>query len=161
MSDSDRAALARAIETYIGPDSRDPEMATADQVKQAVLNVKIKMLELDQDETDPLEVVVEMEHYCSGDGNCSLWFFRKTPRGYRLLIDTIGEGFTIQPSATNGFRDLVVNMHSSATEQWLKVYRYARGRYWRAASYDANWAPLGKDGQVHELKEPRITPKPN
>lgn len=161
MPDSDRAALAKAMEAYIGPpDGRDPEMATEDQVKTAVLNASVKILALNQGEKAPSEVVVQIGHYCSADGNCSMWFFRKTPTGYKLLIDSIGESFTVQKTTTNGFQDLVVAMHSSAIEMWLKVYRYARGRYWRAASYDADWAPLGKDGQVHQLKEPRITPNP-
>ena len=101
--------------------------------------------------------MAQIRQFCSPDGNCSLWFFQRTPHGYRLLLDAIGEGFTIQKTTTNGFEDLVVNMHSSSTEQWLKVYRYARSRYWRVACYDANWAPL-ENGVVHELKEPRITP---
>jgi hypothetical protein len=34
MSDADRAALAKAIEAYIGPpDSQDPEIASEDQVE--------------------------------------------------------------------------------------------------------------------------------
>jgi hypothetical protein len=153
---SERAALTKAIEAYIGPpDSRDPEMASEDQVRQAVLNANIKMIRLNQDEEQPPEVVAQIQHFCSPTGNCSLWFFRRTSHGYRLLLDAIGQGFTVQKTTTNGFRDLVVNMHSSATDQWLKIYRYARGRYWRVDCYDADWAPL-ENGVVHQLKEPRI-----
>ncbi len=161
MPDSDRAALAKAIEGYIGPpDGRDPEMATEDQVKTAVLNASVKILALNEDEKAPLEVVAEIQHYCSPTGNCSMWFFRKTPQGYKLLIDSIGQDFTVEKTSTNGFRDLVVAMHSSAFEKWLKVYRYAHGRYWRAACYDWDTQVLGSDGEVHQLNEPRITPTP-
>lgn len=157
---SERAALAKAIEAQIGPvNPRDPKMASNAQVKQAVLNANIEMIRLGQDGKEPLQVVAQVQHLCSPTGNCQLWFFRRTPHGYRLLLDAIGQGFTVQKTAANGFWDLVVNMHSSATDQWLKVYRYARGRYWRVACYDADWAPL-ENGVIHQLDEPRITPSP-
>jgi hypothetical protein len=157
---SKRAALANAIETQIGlPNPHDPELASEDQVRQAVLNANIKVIGLNQDEKEPLEVVAQVQHFCSPTGNCSLWFFRWTPDGYRLLLAADGEGFIIQKTAASGFRDLVVNMHSSATDQWLEVYRYARGLYWRVACYDADWAPV-ENGVGHQLKEPRITPSP-
>jgi len=154
----ERAELTKVIENrVVPPDPHDPEMGSEDQVRHAVLNANIRMVSLNQDEKEPLEVVVQIQHYCSPDGNCTLWFFRRTPHGYRLLLDAIGQGFTVQKTVTNGFNDLVVNMHSSATDQWLKVYRYASGRYWRVACYDADWAPP-ENGVVHQLKEPRITP---
>lgn len=157
---SERAALAKAIEAQSGAsDPHDPEMASEGQVRQVVLNANIKMISLSQDETEPPEVVAQVQHFCSPTGNCSLWFFRRTSHGYRLLLDAIGQGFTVQKTTTNGFSDLVVNMHSSATDQRLKVYRYARGRYRRVACYDADWAPL-ENGAVHQLKEPRTTPSP-
>lgn len=158
VTPSERAALAKAIEAQIGsPDPHDPEMASEDQVKQAVLNANIRIIRLSQDEREPREVVALVQHSCSPTGNCLLWFFRKTSDGYGLLLETIGEGFTMQQTPANGFKDLVVNMHSSATDQWLKVYRYAGGSYGPVACYDADWAPL-ENGVVHQLKEPRITP---
>jgi hypothetical protein len=157
---SERAALAKAIEAQSGPPDRyDPEMASEDRVRQAVLNANVKMISLSQDEKEPVEVVAQIQHLCSADGNCTLWFFRRTSDGYGLLLNAIGDGFTVEKTSTNGFMDLVVNMHGSATDQWLKVYRYSRGRYWRVACYDANWAPL-ENGVIHQLKEPRITPSP-
>lgn len=157
---SEKAELGKAIEAQIGPpDPHDPQMASADQLRQAVLNANIEAISLSQDEREPAEVVAQIQHFCSPTGNCSLWFFRRAPQGYQLLLDATGQGFTVQKTASNGFSDLVVNMHSSATDQWLKVYRYARGRYRRVACYDANWAPL-ENGVVHQLKEPRIMPSP-
>ncbi|MGB7024476.1 MAG: hypothetical protein WBD73_11820 [Candidatus Acidiferrales bacterium] len=158
MNGADKAALAKAIELQIGPpDPRDPAMSSEDQVRQAVMNANIRMIGLNQDEKKPSEVVAQVRNFCSPTGNCTLWFFRKTSHGYELLLDAIGQSFIIQGTATNGFSDLVVNMRSSATDRWLKVYRYARGRYWRVACYDAHSAPL-ENGVVHQPKEPRISP---
>ena len=157
IAESERTVLAEAIEAQFAPNPYDPEMASEVQVKRAALNANITMIRLSQDEKESPEIVASVERFCSADGNCPLRFLRRTARGYRLLLDATGEGFTVQKTATNGFSDLVVNMHSSATDQWLKVYRYSQGRYRRVACYDANWAPL-ENGEVHELKEPRITP---
>lgn len=141
LADSERAALAKAITAQVGPPDRyDPEMASEDQVRRAVLSADVSVIRLNQRETKPLEVVAQVQHFCSPTGNCTLWFFRRSPRGYKLLLEAIGQGFAIQDTSTNGFFDLVVDMHSSATEQWLKAYRYAHGRYWRVACYDADRA---------------------
>jgi hypothetical protein len=151
---AERLSLATAIGAQIGPPSpRTPYIAAE------VLNANVKSIRLSEDEKEPPQVVAQVQHLCSPTGNCSLWFFRRTSHGYTLLLDAIGQGFTVQKTATNGFRDLVVNIHGSATDQGLKVYRYARGRYWRAACYDAEWAPL-ENGVVHRLNEPRITVSP-
>lgn len=158
VSEADRAALMKTIEDYVGPpDPKDPELDSEDRVRLAVQSAAVKVVRLSQDEKEPTEVVVTIRQFCSeGGGNCPLSFLRRTPHGYKLLLDAIGQGFALQKTTTNGFSDLVVNMHSSATNQWLKVYRYARGRYWRSACYNADWAPL-ENGIVHQLKEPRIT----
>ena len=159
VSEADRAALLKTIEAYVGPpDPKEPDLDSADRVRLAIQSAAVKIVRLNQDEKEPPEAVVTIRQFCSGGGgNCPLSFLRRTPHGYKLLLDAIGQGFTVQQTTTNGFNDLVVNMHSSATDQWLKVYRYARGRYWRSACYDADWAPL-ENGIVHQLKEPRITP---
>ncbi len=155
MSKPEKAALAKAIEAQIRPGMWALGIKSENQLVQAALNASVEMINLNQGGAP--EVVAQVQGFCSVDGNCDLWFFQRTPRGYKLLIDAIGQSFTVQKTSTNGFWDIVVAMHGSATDQWLKVYRYARGRYWRSACYDADWAPL-ENGIVHQLKEPRITP---
>ena len=103
------------------------------------------------------EVIAQAVLGCSPTGNCSLWIFRKTDKGYALILDSFGQTFTVQHTRTNGFADIVVAMHGSATESTLKVYRYDRGRYRRADCYEADWSVLEGD-TVRELNEPRITP---
>jgi hypothetical protein len=67
------------------------------------------------------------------------------------------QSFTIERTRTNGFRDIVLAMHGSATESQLTLYKYANGAYHDVACYDANWTVLEGD-TIRELKEPRITP---
>jgi hypothetical protein len=155
LRSADSAELASMLEKEIRASMDVLGFQSESQVEEAAWGTHIKLINLSQNGGP--QIVLQTDGFCSGDGNCELTFRQKAPRGYRLLLDAIGQSFNIQKTKTNGFSDLVVNMHSSATDLWLKVYRYARGRYWRTACYDANWAPL-ENGVVHHLKEPRITP---
>ena len=150
----EKAAIQKAIEAQIKPEL-DPQ--SENQLASIALNAAVKTVHLS--DTDTHEIVADLPAWCSPTGNCDFWFFRRTPQGYKLLVDSVGQSFTIEKTRTNGFRDLLVQMQGSATDSELKLYRYARGRYWREACYDANWAPL-ENGVVHELKEPRITRTP-
>lgn len=156
MSNSDKAAIAKAIEEQIRPDMFDLGIKSEDQLVKAALDTRIKIVDLNQDGVP--EVVAQAMADCSGDGNCSFWVFKKTSHGYTLLLNGFGQTFTIQKGSANGFRDIVVAAHGSATDSGLTLYRYEDGGYKDVACYEANWAPLGKDGQHQYLKEPRITP---
>jgi len=154
MPRDEKVAIQEAIEAQI---SRDLEPQLENQAAEMALDAAVKTVHLSDAGTD--EIVADLPAWCSPTGNCGFWFFKKTPEGYKLLIDSTGQSFTIKKPGANGFRDVIVQMQSSATDSELKLYRYAHGRYWRAACYDANWAPI-ENGVRRELKEPRITPEP-
>lgn len=157
MSEPDRAAIAKAIEAQISPDKSDLEIESEKQLAEAVLDTRIKMIDLNHDGTP--EVVAQGMAGCSPTGNCSFWVFQKTTRGYKLLLNGFGQTFTVQKASTNGFRDIVVAMQGSASDSGLTLFCYKGSMYHQAACYDANWAPL-ENGVVHQLKEPRVTPSP-
>ena len=55
---------------------------------------------------------------CSPTGNCPFWVFQKAGTQYRLILEKGAvQDFTIQPTQTSGYFDLVLGMHGSATEQ--------------------------------------------
>lgn len=157
VGEADRLALVSAIEEQIRPDMSVVGIDSEGQLGQAALNTKIQLVDLTNGRIDP-EVVVRVDEeggFCGASGNCPLWFFRKMHGGYKLLLHGVGQGFTIQPTETNGFKDLVIAMHFSAFEKNLQVYRYARGRYRRVACYDAIFAT---DAGNRELKHPQVRP---
>jgi hypothetical protein len=150
ISEAERATLLNAVAALLKDDTEAMKLAAETRVKFVDLNGG-----------GVPEVIGQPvgEHICSPTGNCPFWVFQKTATGYRLIAEKGAvQTFTIQQTRTNGFFDLVLGMHGSATEQGLYVYRFRDGRYRRTDCYDANWTYLGKDGEVHDLEEPRITP---
>ena len=96
---------------------------------------------------------------CSPTGNCEAWVLRRNGDKFSVILHRgAAQTFTIQPTLTNGFHDIVLGMHGSATMQGLTLYRFDGTTYRRAACYDENFTILGQDGKVHNLDEPRITP---
>ena len=95
---------------------------------------------------------------CSPTGNCPLWVLRRQPDGYHVILAAgSAQTFTIQPHRTKGLNDLVLSMHSSATDAMLTLYQFDGSIYRDVACYDENWEIADEHGEPHHLKEPRIT----
>ena len=149
ISTADRALLEeRLAQQY--KDNPDP-------IKRAASTL-VQLIDLNGDGVPEIVAQAVGDQLCSPTGNCAFWVFQKTTSGYRLILEKgAAQGFTIQPNRTNGYSDVVLTMHGSATEQGLYLYQFKQDRYRRAACYDANWTYLDKNNEVQELKEPRIT----
>ncbi len=156
MNSSDKAAIAKAIEERLRPEIGTPDIQSEKELPKAALDTRIKLIDLNQSGTR--EVIAQSMAGCGAVGNCSFWVFQKVSHGYKLLLDGYGQTFTIQKESTNGFKDIVVASHSSATDSGLTLFRYREGRYREVGCYEANWAPI-VNGARQELKEPQITPE--
>jgi len=95
-----------------------------------------------------------LEGGCDAMSNCPFWIFRYEGKRYVSLLDTVAATYTIQPTSSHGFSDLVLLRHISAQESHLTLYRYGEGKYRDAGCYTAIW-PLPQNGEV---QEPAITP---
>jgi hypothetical protein len=159
ITSAERAAMARAIADQLKPDMGGLGGMTEQELGEVALDTPVKLVDLNGDGTP--EVIAQgtpQDSGCSPTGNCRFWVFQKSDREYRLLFyrEAI-QSFTLQPSRSGGFSDIVVRMHGSATQSTLWLLQYRDGRYHEAGCYDANWSVLEGD-TVHELKEPRLTP---
>ena len=158
VSSAERAAIARAIADQLKPEMGVVGMSEQD-LEEIAFDTPVKLIDLNGDGTP--EVIAQgtpQDGGCSPTGNCRFWVFQKSDHEYRLLISLEAiQSFTLQPSRSNGFSDIVARMHGSATESTLRLLQYREGRYQEAGCYDANWSVLEGD-TVHELKEPRLTP---
>lgn len=155
LRDDDKQALAAAIATRIRPMMSDLQMSTEAELRKATLDTRIKLFNLDGKNTS--EIIAQATVDCGATGNCPLWIFRRLRSSYKLLLDTYGQTFTIQPTRTNGFLDVVVGTHSSASESSLANYRYRDGSYAEEGCYVAQWEVL-ENGVTRQLSEPRISP---
>jgi hypothetical protein len=157
LSPKDRAALIDALVAQFRPSVSK----MSDQEVREFVATQIRVKAVDLGGHGPTEyLALSSDHEgCSPTGNCEAWVFKQTKDGYsKILHRTATQTFTIQPTITNGFHDLVLGQHGSATDAGLTLYRFDGAKYRRLACYDANCEYLGKDGEYHSLKEPRITP---
>ncbi len=155
LSQRQKDAILRAIAHQLRPMMSDLDIKSEDQLRKVALDTRIRMIDLDHDGIP--EVVAQGMVNCSATGNCPFWVFRRFRRGYRFLLEGEAQTFTIQPSLTNKFHDIVLSVHGSASESGLTDYRYIDGTYHDVGCYDASWTILEGD-EVRDLKEPRITP---
>jgi len=121
--------------------------------------MRVKAVDLGENGAREFVVQDSNDQSCSPTGNCEFWILQQNADKYSVILHRIAtQTFTIQSTLTNGFHDIVLGQHGSATESGLTLYRFDGARYRRVACYDAAWTMIGKDDEVHELKEPRMTP---
>jgi hypothetical protein len=147
----DRAALlhafAREFKNYPTPPS---PMERAEQTR-------VKFVDLNGDGVP--EMIAQPIRDICGAANCPLYVFQKTGTNYRVILKKgAAQTVSVQRTRTNGYLDVVVGMHGSATEEGLFVYQFSEGRYRRTHCYNESFTHLGEDGEVHQLEKPRITP---
>jgi len=152
---ADRGKIADVITEILKTKSQDYDLDTNEKLNEAVSRTRVKEIDLDGDGVP--EIVAQGYVGCSATGNCPLWIFQRIGKSYSPLLETEGQTFTIQKHSTNGYRDIVVSFHGSATQSGLTDYRYSEGQYVAAGCYNAEWEVLEGD-KVVELKVPRITP---
>ena len=168
LTSADRESLLKAIAAQIRPFKKDLEISSEHELRAIAAKTRIKLVDLNGDGTP--EVLAQgnnLKAGCGATGNCPFWVFEKTPSGFLKLLDTRnkdGNGgiqlFTISESKSNGFNDLVLATHDSASERSLYVYRFRSGKYQQAECYVASWVST-EHGKWRELKNPEIGPCPN
>jgi len=164
LSASEKVWLLSAIEALVRPFMDDNEIASENELAQLASNTRMKLVDLNSDGIP--DVLAQPSDYklgCGATGNCALWVFEKTSAGYKLILDTrdrdgIGgiELLTVAETRTEGFRDLVLASHISASEKSLEVYRFKNGSYRKSDCYLANWEYVS-NGYFHSSKKPLIT----
>ena len=147
-----------AMERVLLLDGIAKEFKSDPQARERAAATRIKVVDLNGDGVPEIIVQAVGDDVCSPTGNCPFWLFQRTASGYRLILKRGAiQSFTIQPTRTTGYFDLVLGMHGSATEQGLYVYQFSHEQYRRVACYDATWTYMDKNNEAHDLKEPRIS----
>ena len=143
ISTGDRAALLHAFAGECNDYPTPPSpMERAEQTR-------VKFIDLNGDGVP--EVIAQPIGDICGAANCPLYVFQKIGTNYRVILTKgAAQTVTVQRTRTNGYLDVVVGMHGSATEEGLFVYQFSEGRYRRTHCYNESCAELGKDGEIHE-----------
>lgn len=161
ITENQKHEIAAAIEIQLRSEyshdkiDSDDEMQPGETLRARARDTRIELVDLNGDGIS--EVIAQGSDHvdCSPTGNCPFWIFQKSPHGYKPLLDGFGQTFTVQKHVTNGFHDIVVSTHHSATESGLAEFRYDGECYHQMVAYVAEWEGL-KDGFEQKLSEPQV-----
>jgi len=158
---NEREGLIRALAGQFRPSMRDLKVESERELVEFAGRTYVKPVDLSGNgRRDFLARAADRSGFlCSPTGNCEAWIFRRQGDRYSAILKRGAvQTFTIQPTFTNGFHDIVLGQHASATEQGLTLFRFDGQAYRLAGCYVADWETLDQDGKMHELEQPRIKP---
>ena len=157
LSPDDRSLLLHAIAARLRPGKADLDTHSEKQLLADAADTRIELVDLDGDGKP--EVIAQswgMET-CGATGNCAFWVFKKIDGGYKTILHGGAQVFVVEETITNGFRDITLGLHDSASESELRPYRFSEGKYRKQGCFDASWT---KEIGGPILKKPIITPCP-
>lgn len=154
LTEPDRTALIAAIVLRLQKPMGDQGYSD-DRIREVASTTRVRFVDLGGDGKAVIFATsLGLEGGCDALVNCPFWILRHGEDGYVSLLDTVASSYTIQPTSTNGFSDLVMARHISASESQLTLYNNVEGKYVAAGCYTAIW-PAAKDG---ETSGPEIAP---
>ena len=90
-----------------------------------------KYIDLNNDGIKEIKIRGKFGNFCGATGNCSEWVFGRTGKSgkYKLLLDSGGEYFHIKKRLTNGYHDIYITTHDSASSSYHMIYKFSGKRY--------------------------------
>lgn len=157
LTSAQKSALVRVLAPLIKADLDGPSHSE-EEWQALTRGTRIALVDLNGDgEPEVVAQAPSVELGCGATGNCPFWVFQRAGATYKLILHANGiQNFTVQPTLKDGFHDLVLGSHMSASEQYLVDYRYMNGSYREGPCHDANWEVMDDKG-MHELKHPLIS----
>lgn len=120
-----------------------------ERIREIASTTRLRFVELGGGKPLILATSLGLEGGCDELNNCPFWIFQHEQDGYVSLVDTVAASYTVQPTQTNGYSDLVLSRHVSASESRLTLYQYDGKTYAEGGCYVATFA-APKDGDVGE-----------
>ena len=155
-----KPALVRAIEAHLRPQMADLEIANEKELRKIAEQSRFELVDLNADGVS--EVVVQpigLKAGCGATGNCPFWVFALGGGKYRLILGTSGQMYRVESHGSNGYSDISVADHDSATEKTIYQFRFLRGQYKKIACYQAWWSTT--DGRLLERPIVNSCPGPS
>ena len=126
-----------------------------DRIREIALTTRLRFVDLGEGKPVILAESLGIEGGCDVLVNCPFWVFRHTEDGYVSLLEAVAASYTVQPTSSDGYSDLVIARHTTPSETRLTVYKYAEGKYSDAGCYTAIFAPA-KQGEG--ISNPAVSP---
>jgi hypothetical protein len=139
---------AREVHSSAAPDTLAGANLPKDAIRQIMKNVEATAYDTPKNwEAElrveqfrlggaPALVVKGSDLLCGATANCQVWLFRKTDRGWRLLLDAeqplIADSVMFGPKRTHGLEDLIVTTNWSTSNAKKYLYKYDGSLYRRA-----------------------------
>ncbi len=90
---------------------------------------KVSITRVDLNKDGQSELIIDLMLGCGAVWNCPFYIYRKSEKRYDLLLSSGGRGHQTLKAKTNGYNDIRVESHSSASETYVVVYKFESGRY--------------------------------
>jgi hypothetical protein len=141
--------IDKAVHGSFTDDQREEE-------RKAVLSSRVGLAALA--DTDNQQILVRgPKPSCGTAGDCPLWIFIRELGQVRLILDDEGNGFFAGSTLSQGFKDVVVPFHHSASETSFSVYRWNAREYKRIDCYSAILDPVsGKPSAIRDCAKPDL-----
>lgn len=153
LTEPERAGLLEAVIKRLQKPLSDRGYEE-DRIREIASTTRLRFVDLGEDKPAIMATSLGLEGGCDALVNCPFWIFRYRKDGYVAILEAVAASYTIQPSATGGYSDLVIARHITADESRLTLYKYQEGKYVDAGCYTATF-PAPKDG---EIQDPEIAP---
>jgi hypothetical protein len=86
--------------------------------------------------------------HCGGTGNCGFWVLERRGEEFHVLLKTeMVQRFGLEPSRSNGYRDILTSSHGSASLSGLVLYKFD-GKQYRATDCATVEYEVKEDGSA-------------
>ncbi|HZP24489.1 MAG TPA: hypothetical protein VFB04_13645 [Terriglobales bacterium] len=123
------------------------------RIREIASTTRLHFVDLGKGKQVIMATSLGLEGGCDALVNCPFWIFSRTKDGYVSLLDTVAASYTIQPTATDGYSDLVMALHTTPAETRLTLYKFHDDKYVEAGCYTAIFA-----SKQEETSDPEIAP---
>jgi hypothetical protein len=120
-----------------------------------------KRIDLNNDGIKEIKTRGQFGNFCGATGNCSEWIFGKLKHSnkYKLILDSGGEYFYLRKKLTNGYRDIYITTHDSASSSYHMIYKFNGKRYKEAKCWFSDITVAGQSYTMSCDEKTKISEK--
>jgi hypothetical protein len=125
------------------------------RIREIASTTRVRFVDVGGEQPVMMATSFGIEGGCDMLANCPFWIFRPGKDQYVLMLESEAASYTIQPSMTAGYSDLVLARHMTPSDTRLMLYKFDDGKYADAGCYTAIFAPPKEGGSI---SDPEIAP---